>query len=291
MLEYDYPLYRPPAEADSLIIQITLGCSHNSCTFCSMYKTKNFQVKGMEQIEDEIETFALNFPDTHRIFLADGDAMSLDTSYLLEVLKLLQKYFKNLRRVSIYASATNILKKSVSELKELKVNKLSLIYYGIESGNNILLKKINKGASKDEIISSLNLAKEADLKISATVILGLGGKEYSKEHIDDTAKLINQVKVTYLSTLQLGLEKSIKNRFLKAFDSFTPLDDKEILDEQYRFISSLKPTNKVIFRSNHASNALPLAGTLPKDNEKLCTQIKFAMEFEKSLVPKRFRGF
>lgn len=291
MLEYHYPLFRPPAEANSLIIQATLGCSHNACSFCSMYKTKNFHIKSLKELETEIETFALLYPHTQRVFLADGDAMSLETSHLLEICILLDKYFSKLRRISIYASADNILKKDISQLKELKEHKLNLIYYGIESGNNTLLKKINKGVNSDEIISSLNMASEAGLKISATVILGLGGDEFSKEHIIDTAKLINQVKVTYLSTLQLGLEKDIKERFLKTFESFTPLNDMGILDEQYRFISEINPSNKVIFRSNHASNALPLAGTLPKDKEKLKEQIRYALEDEDILVPKRFRGF
>ncbi len=292
MFEYNYPLFRPPAEAENLIIQATLGCSHNACTFCAMYKTKSYQVRPLDELEKEIEYLSANYPQVHKIFLADGDALALPTLHLLQILQLLEKHFAKLRRVSIYASANNILEKSLAELQELKAHKLNLIYYGIESGNDTLLKNINKGVNASEIISSLNKANEAGLKISATVILGLGGAKFSQEHIKDTAKIINQVNINYLSTLQLGLENNVKDRFLKAFDSFTPLNDMQILDEQLRFIKALNPSNKIIFRSNHASNALPLEGTLPKDQARLYEQIKYAMEVgEDSLVPKFFRGF
>lgn len=292
MFEYDYPLYRPPAEANSLIIQASLGCSHNACTFCSMYVTKKYKVRSIEELHQEIGLLSETYPETQRIFLADGDALGLATDHLLKILELLNKYFKNLRRVSIYASAGNLLEKSIEELAILKEHKLSLIYFGVESGNDELLKKIKNGAGHNEIVEALNKASEAGLKISATVILGLGGLKHSSEHIQDSAKLINKIKVTYLSTLQLGLENSIKKRFLSPFESFTALNDIQMLEEQERFVKALNPPNKVIFRSNHASNALPLKGTLPKDKDKLLEQIEYAKKFsDDMLVPKVFRGF
>jgi radical SAM superfamily enzyme YgiQ (UPF0313 family) len=214
MLNYDFPLYRPPAEADNLIIQVTLGCSHNNCTFCSMYKSKKYIKRQLDELKNEIDEFSSIYPNTIKIFLADGDALSTPTQYLLEILKYLQQKFPKLRRVSCYASAGNILDKNEDELTELKNNKLTLIYYGIETGSDILLKKINKGVNAQDMISSLNLASKVGIKISATIILGLGGEKYSKEHIEKSAKLVNQTNITYLSTLQLGLDEDVKIDFI-----------------------------------------------------------------------------
>ena len=292
MIDYDYPLFRPPAEADNLIIQVTLGCSYNNCSFCSMYKTKNYEVRSLEDVFKEIDTIASVYPNTHKVFLADGDALALPAKHLLEILKYLQASFPKLRRVSSYASTQNILAKSQEELKQLKENKLNLIYYGIESGSNTVLKKITKGVGQGEIIDSLNQATQAGLKVSATVILGIGGESYSKEHIEQTAEVINATQVHYLSTLQLGLEEDAKENFYKHFNDFTQLDDIQILHEQKRFLELLKPTNKIIFRSNHASNALHLSGTLPKDTKKLIQELDIALEIgEGAFIPEQFRGF
>ncbi len=292
MINYNFPLYRPPAEANSIILQATYGCSHNNCTFCSMYKTKKYGIRDIRTLFSEIDHLAKAYPDTKRVFLADGDALSLPTEYLLEVLDYLQNSFKQLRRISLYATAQNILQKSEKELRTLYENKLSLIYFGVETGDEILLQKIHKGVNASEIVTALNRAHEAKLKTSVTVILGLGGLEHTATHIENTAKLINRTKVTYLSTLQLGLDEQIKGWFLKQFENFHPLSDLEVLDEQRRLVSMLKPTNQVIFRSNHASNALHLAGTLPKDRDKLLLQIEKTLKRgEPALVPQHLRGF
>jgi pyruvate-formate lyase-activating enzyme len=292
MINYSFPLYRPPAEADNIIIQATYGCSHNNCTFCSMYKTKKYQVREIEDIFKEIDILANIYPDANKVFLADGDALSLPTGYLIEVLQYLKSSFPRLGRVSVYATAQNVLEKSEEELSLLYENKLNLIYYGIETGNDELLKKINKGVTASQIIESLNKASKANIKISATVILGIGGEAYINEHIKDTATIINSTTINYLSTLQLGLEEDVRERFLKHFDNFKMLDDYQVLDEQKRFLELLNPINKVIFRSNHASNAFHLAGTLPKDTARLLEEISLAIIIgEGTLVPNRFRGF
>lgn len=293
MLNYNYPLYRPPAEADNVILQATYGCSYNNCSFCSMYKSKNYTVRPIEELFSEIDTLALHHADARRVFLADGDALALPTDYLLKLLRYLDKAFVKLSRVSLYATAQNLLEKSEEELKELKHNKLSLIYFGIETGNALLLKKINKGVTATDMIKALNKAARAEMKSSVTVILGIGGKEYTQEHIKDTTQLINQTTVTYLSTLQLGLADDVKERFLSHFNhEFKILEDEEVLDEQERFLKDLNPKNRVIFRSNHASNALHLKGTLPKDKERLILEIQKAQNIgEKAFVPHAFRGF
>ena len=292
MIEYDYPLFRPPAEANNLIIQVTLGCSYNNCSFCSMYKTKSYEVRKLDDIYRDINAVAKSYPDAHKIFLADGDALSLPSEHLLTILKQLQNSFPKLRRVSLYASAQNILNKSQEELKTLYENKLNLIYYGIETGSNLLLKKITKGVSQSEIIDSLNRASDSGMKISATVILGIGGEKYTKQHTEETAEIINATRVNYLSTLQLGLEEDAKENFYKHFNDFKPLDDIQILQEQKRFLELLHPKNKIIFRSNHASNALHLSGTLPRDKDRLIKELDYALEVgEGAFVPSVFRGF
>ncbi len=291
MINYDYPLFRPPAEAENIIIQVTLGCSYNSCSFCSMYKTKKYQERSLEDIYKDIDSLKQVYSRAHKIFLADGDALALATDKLLSILKYLQGSFPKLRRVSTYASAQNLLEKSREDLKLLQESKLNLIYYGIETGNNIVLKKITKGVDKASIIKSLTKVPSG-MKISATVILGIGGEKYTEEHIRDTAYVINNTSINYLSTLQLGLEDDAKDNFYKHFDDFTPLDDYQVLDEQKRFLELLKPKNRIIFRSNHASNALHLAGTLPKDTPRLIKQLDEAIDIgESSFVPSMFRGF
>lgn len=279
MLSYDFPLYRPPAEADNIIIQATLGCSHNRCSFCTMYKTKRYTIRPLNEIQQEIEDLAQAYPNANKVFLADGDALALPTDHLAKLLGLLKASFPRLSRVSLYATAQNFLEKSVDELKVLRAGGLNLAYFGIESGNDELLRKIDKGVDRDQMIEALNHAHEANIKISATVILGIGGEEYTREHISDTAKLINAAPINYLSTLQLGLEERAKERFYKAFDSFTPLNDLQILEEQRELISLINPPQKIIFRSNHASNALHLAGTLPKDRDRLLYEIDEALTY------------
>lgn len=292
MIPYSFPLYRPPAEADNIIIQATLGCSHNRCSFCTMYKSKRYTVRPLSEVQREIEALSHANPHANKVFLADGDALALPTEHLAELLRLLQNSFPRLSRVSLYATAQNFLEKSVEELKELRAGGLSLAYFGIETGNEELLGKIDKGVNASEIIEALHRADEANIKISATVILGIGGMEYTHEHIRDTAKLINSAPITYLSTLQLGLEEGAKERFLRTFNSFTPLNDLQILQEQYNLLNLINPPQKIIFRSNHASNALHLAGTLPKDAERLISEIDNALRVgEGAMVPSWMRGF
>jgi len=292
MIHYSFPLYRPPAEADNIIIQTTLGCSHNRCSFCTMYKSKRYAIRPLHEVHQEIEALAYAYPHANKVFLADGDALALPTDHLAKLLRLLKTSFPRLSRVSLYATAQNFLEKSIDELKELRAGGLSLAYFGIETGNDELLSNIDKGVNAAQMIDALDRAHEAGIKISATVILGIGGEKYTSEHIGDTAKLINAAPITYLSTLQLGLEEDSRDRFLRAFDSFTPLNDLQLLHEQRELISLINPPQKIIFRSNHASNALHLAGTLSKDSGKLIVQIDDVLRVgEGAMVPRWMRGF
>ncbi len=291
MIYYSEPLFRPPSEANNIILQITHGCSYNACSFCSMYETKVYKEKSLEEIYNDIDTLARFHPQAHKIFLADGDALSLSTTNLLKVLEYLHQKFNRLR-VSSYASIINLEQKSKEELEQLYNAGLKLIYFGIETGSTQLLKRIQKGTTYLKMKEGLNKASMAGLKISATVILGIGGKKYSQEHAFQTAQLVNETTLNYLSTLQLGLQQTKEEQFYKKFEEqFEWLNDKEMLEEQLVFLEHLEPTNAVIFRSNHASNSFALAGTLPKDKKRLIEELKAAIKDESLLVPTWLRGF
>lgn len=290
-LLYDMPLFRPPSEGDNLIIQATLGCSFNQCSFCAMYRSKQYVSRPLEEVFADIHSAAADWPDAHRVFLADGDALALPTDHLLAILRELAATFPRLTRVSCYATPGNLRRKSAEELAQLREHKLSLLYFGIESGSDLILKKITKGATQRSMIEVLHKAHASGMKISATVILGLGGTQHSDEHIDGTIALLNNAPVTYLSTLQLYLDDSIVEEFQRKFgEPFEMPDDLAILREQERLLSGLTPPQPVIFRSNHASNALALAGNLPKDKERLLQQLREAMEGNRPLRPFYMRG-
>ncbi len=292
LIDYDMPLWRPPSEADSFILQATLGCSFNRCSFCSMYRVKEFAVRPLESVRAEIQTMARAYPGVRRVFLADGDALAAPTEQLSAILKSLRAAFPRLERVSSYALPANLLKKSVDELRQLRDGGLTLLYYGIETGSADLLKRITKGATPDAMATGLGKAKAAGLKISATVILGLGGQTYWREHIDGTAELVNRVELDYLSTLQLMIDPSIHEEFHRKFrEPFQEQDDQALLAEQVRLIERLDPPAPLVFRSNHASNALALAGTLPRDREALLAQLQRALAGEVRLRPEWLRGY
>jgi radical SAM superfamily enzyme YgiQ (UPF0313 family) len=290
-IAYDMPLYRPPSEGANLIIQATLGCSFNRCTFCSMYRDKAYQARPLDAVFADIAAAARDWPGAHRVFLADGDALVLPSDRLLAILERLAAAFPALARVSAYATPKNLLDKPADELAALKARKLSLVYLGIESGANAVLKRVMKGASQTTHARALARAREAGLKVSATVILGLGGRALWEEHIEGTAELINREAPTYLSTLQLTLEETVAGDFLAAQDEgFEFQDDEGILAEQERLLSLLDPPRPVIFRSNHASNCLPLAGTLPKDRDALLATIAAARSGGAPLRPRWIRA-
>ncbi|MFC1684955.1 radical SAM protein [Pseudomonadota bacterium] len=290
-LTYDMPLYRPPSEGNNLIIQATLGCSFNQCSFCSMYRHKQYRARPLEAVSRDIRQAAEDWPDAQRVFLADGDALALPTEQLVAILQELAATLPRLTRVSCYATPSNIRHKSTQELEQLRAHGLKLLYLGIESGSDLILKKITKGANQRGIAEAMTKADQSGLKVSGTVILGLGGIQHWQEHIDGTIELLNSAPITYLSTLQLYLEADIREEFATKFgEPFQMPDDQAILREQQRLISGIEPPKPVIFRSNHASNALALAGNLPKDRARLLEQIKEALDGQRPLRPDFLRG-
>ncbi len=291
MLVYDQPLYRPPSEANSLIIQAALGCSFNECSFCSMYKDKTFRARPLDDVFADIETAARDRPDARRVFLADGDALVLPADDLKAILDRLGDALPDLGRVSCYATPLTLRQKKPAELLKLKERGLSLLYVGLESGSNHILKRITKGATRDTMVRSLERARAAHMKVSATVILGLGGRKHWRGHMEGTAELINRAPPRFLSTLQLYLDESVAGRFMERFgEPFEPQDDAGILAEQEHLIAALDPPSPVIFRSNHASNCLALAGNLPKDAARLLAEIGRARTGATPLRPASLRG-
>ena len=292
MLKYDYPLYRPPSEAKSLIFQVTLGCSFNVCSFCNMYRTKEYVERSWDEIRTEIDMAAKYLPDSRRIFLADGDALNLPTEKMLQILNYIYQKFPKLERVSCYAMPTNLLEKSLEDLKKLHDSGLDMLYLGIESGSDIVLKKVTKGATAQTIIKACQKAKDGGYILSCMIILGLGGKTYTKEHIDETARVVSSISPDYLGALTLYLEDGIRDEFLTKFkEPFIPLNDVDILDELENLIDKIDSSRPIMFRANHASNAYILGGMLPKEKEALLEKISTLKEHPDICRPKEIRGF
>jgi radical SAM superfamily enzyme YgiQ (UPF0313 family) len=291
-LEYSYPLYRPPSEANSLIFQVTLGCSFNQCSYCDMYRSKTYSERPWEEIQMEIDMTSKLYPATKRIFLADGDAINLSTDRLVKILEYINKKFPSLERVSSYAMPKNLLQKSNTELSTLRTAGLKMLYVGIESGSDKVLKKITKGATYKTIVESCKKAKETNYVLSCMIILGLGGKKYSYEHIQETAKIISEVSPDYIGALNLHLDDSLYNEFMTKFkEPFEFLDDLQILNELELLISKINPSSSVIFRANHASNVYSIKGTLPQDKVNMLGLVSQLKKHPDMLKPKILRRF
>jgi radical SAM superfamily enzyme YgiQ (UPF0313 family) len=292
MLSYDYPLYRPPSEANSLIFQVTLGCSFNICSFCNMYRTKEYVERPWNEIKTEIDLAAKHMQDTTRVFLADGDALNLSTDRMLQILDYIRTKFPNIERVSCYAMPKNLLEKSVEDLKKLYDAGLTMFYIGIESGSDRILKKVTKGATGQSIIKACQKAKDTGYTISCMIILGLGGKTYSKEHIDDTAKVVSESSPHYLGALTLHIEDGIRDEFITKFkEPFTPIDDADALVELENLVSKIETKSPIIFRANHGSNAYPIGGTFPEDKNIILERISYLKNHPELCRPEGFRGF
>jgi radical SAM superfamily enzyme YgiQ (UPF0313 family) len=291
-LGYDYPLYRPPSEANSIIFQVTLGCSFNKCSFCNMYRTKDYSERPWEEIMSEIDIVSKSFPQTERVFLADGDAINLNTEKLVKILEYIKEKFPNLERISCYAMPKNLLQKTPAELTLLNKKGLNMLYIGIETGNDILLKKITKGATSKSIIDACNRAKKSGFIISCMIILGIGGKRYSVDHIKETARVVSEVSPNFLAALTLIIEDGVYDEFMKKFaEPFETLDDSLILNELELLLSEINPISPIVFRANHASNVYSIGGNLPEDREKMKALVSSLKEHPELLKPKVLRRF
>ncbi len=269
---YEEPVFRPPSEARSLILQITIGCSQNHCRFCGMYKMKQFRCRSIAAIAAEIESI----PREHRahyrrIFLADGDALVYPQRDLVTILELLNEEFPNLTRVGMYASPRSLTTKDVDELVELKKRKLRILYFGLESGDDPTLTLINKGYSAAEMLTLCRNVQQAGITLSITAILGLAGTARSVHHGRATAEWISRLSPEYFSLLTL-----FQRHNDEYFELIEPLTNGQILEEALLIVKNLTP-QKTILRSNHVSNILNLAGSYPKDRERIIAQTEAAL--------------
>lgn len=278
-MDYIEPLFRPPSEARSLILQVTNGCSWNRCTFCEMYTApqKKFSVKPQSDIEQELQQVANNGYPVRRVFLADGDAMTLSFRRLREILLAIRQYLPNVQRISSYCLPRNLKNKSVEELAELQQLGLSLMYVGCESGDDLVLEKIDKGENYASSLDALHKIKGAGMKSSVMILNGLGGQQYSEQHAINSAKLMNEAQPEFLSTLVVSFPGGIE-RFQQGFGGeFQPLTQQQLFQEMEILLDTLT-LERTVFRSDHASNYLVLKGTLNRDKDQLLQQVRTAIQ-------------
>ncbi len=275
-ISYHEPLFRPPSEAYSLILQPTIGCSWNRCAFCEMYTTKKFSIRDIKEVKAEISAMKAHADEVRKVFLADGNAMALSADYLMELLNSLNESFPRLIRVSIYALPKDLLAKTDEELQALREAGLKLIYVGIESGDDEVLQMVNKGESHATTVEGLLKAKTAGIKSSVMILNGLGGKKYSRQHAENSARVINAVQPEFLSTLVLSYPHGIEHYQKRFKGDFVPCEIPDLLEELRIFISETD-LQQSIFRSDHASNYLILKGTLGREKERMLQEIDAAI--------------
>jgi radical SAM superfamily enzyme YgiQ (UPF0313 family) len=276
-INYDEPLFRPPSEARSLIIQVTLGCSWNKCSFCEMYTSKRFKARKEEDIFNDIDAFIPYQDSVRKVFLADGDPLVLSTERLLRILAKVKATFPNLQRISTYASPSNLARKSSEELKELYEAGLTLLYVGIESGDSKVLECIQKGETFETTIEGLNKSKAVGMNSSVMIINGVGGKLLTEQHAINSAKVLNETQPKYASTLVLTAHKGMAHFQDRYKGEFIELNQFELFKEMHLFMHHLD-LEETIFRSDHASNSLVLKGILGRDKDKMMSQIELAMQ-------------
>ena len=278
-MHYSGAVYRPPSEAHSLIVQCTLGCSHNKCAFCIMYKEKQFSINPLEQVLGNLAEARTYYARIERIFLADGDALILPMDYLLSVLDYIREHFPECERVSAYASTKALMRKSDAELQTLRERGLQMVYVGLETGLEPLLKKYDKGVTAEEIIEHSLRAKAAGMTLSVTAINGMGGREQSEEHALATAAALSRIKADYVAMLTLRVYSGTPLHDWIERGELTMLTPQELALEN-RLILQHIDSDGSVFRSNHASNYLPLKGTLNRDRDALIAQIDAALAGE-----------
>jgi len=265
-MKYEGMVIRPPSEAKSLLLQVTVGCSHNKCTFCGTYRGEKFRIKSFEEIEEDILEAAAWGPIS-RVFLCDGDALIVPQRKLVPILESVNRNIRGLQRIGTYANAKSVLRKTPEELRELRELGLGIAYLGVETGNSELLEKINKGADYDQILLAGRMLKEAGITLSVTVLLGIGGERKSMEHAKDTARILTEMDPDYVGALTVmlvpgtPLHDDYRRGLFRLPDTFGFL-------EELRNMIAESDFSNCFFTSNHASNYIPLRLQLPGDKEK-----------------------
>jgi radical SAM superfamily enzyme YgiQ (UPF0313 family) len=289
-VRYVGAVYRPPSEAHSLIIQATLGCNHNKCTFCGSYRDKPFAIRSLEEIKEDLAEARYMGP-VDRVFLADGDALCIPQKRLVEILQSVNEALPSVERIGIYANAKNILRKSVEDLKALRALKLGILYLGVETGDSELLGKICKGATYEQLVEAARRVKSAGITLSVTVLLGIGGIADSEKHARATAKILTDMDPDYVGALSVILvpgtplhDDYVEGKF-QVPDPFSLINELRIMIAESSF-------SNCVFRSNHASNYLPVKATLPHDKDRIVQAIDRVLQSkdERNLRPEFMRA-
>ena len=288
-MNYIGNIYRPPSEANSILIQATVGCSHNKCTFCEMYKDKSFTIKNEEQVLKDIREAGKLYPRTRRLFICDGDALIIPQRKLVKLLKEIKAHIPKIRRVGIYANCRSIELKAKEELKELYDNGLGIIYLGIETGDDETLKKINKNATFERLSIAGKKIKESGIKLSVTILLGISGKEKSFTHAIETGKLLTKIDPDYVGALSLMLTEGTELYQDFKNGKFDLIEAKDMLLELKTMIASTTLSNGY-FHANHASNYIPISAHFPEDKQNTLDLINNALNGEVGLKPEYLRG-
>ncbi len=288
-MRYIGDIYRPPSEAYSLLVQVTVGCSHNKCTFCSMYKAKTFRLRPENEVMEDLRWAREHYRSVEKIFLCDGDALCLSNPKLLRILDRIRELFPECERVSSYGRASDALRKTEEELRELREHGLEMIYLGAESGSEEVLSMVNKGETREQLIEGVKKLEAAGILTSVTFIAGLGGRKLMEKHAAETGKMISEMNASYVSVLTLMLEEPapiLKDYREGLFELLTP---DEVIRESILMLENAKPEKTCIFRSNHASNYVSLRGNLPADGDRMIESLKRCIGDRTLIKDERFR--
>ncbi|NLJ26717.1 MAG: B12-binding domain-containing radical SAM protein [Deltaproteobacteria bacterium] len=288
-MHYEGMVIRPPSEAESVILQVTVGCSHNKCTFCGTYKGERFRIKDDAVIDADIRYAARHLSFLKRVFLADGDALILPQPRLIRILSRIREEMPWIRRVGLYGNAKSILRKSPEELEALRDLGLGIVYLGVESGDGQVLQEIKKGVSPERLIEAGRRVREAGLKLSVTVLLGIAGRERSLEHARATGELLSVMDPNYVGVLTLMLLPNTELGQKAEAGEFELLSQPELLRELREMLYFTRMTRGLFF-SNHASNYLPLKVRMPNEKEKALTTIDEALQGNVRLKPEWLRA-
>ena len=289
-MRYEGDIYRPPSEADSFILQATVGCSWNACTYCAMYRAKRFRVRAIDDTLEDIRIARETLGErVDKVFVADGDALAMRVEQWEPILEACRNAFPRLRRVSVYATAMNLLEKTPKELRRLRELGLKLLYIGPESGDDVTLKRIAKGADFADHVEAARRAHGAGMKQSVIFLLGAGGTERSTEHASASGRLATEMSPRFVSLLTLTVIPGTPIAKLQARGKFELPGITGLLRELRAFIAEACPGD-AIFRTNHASNYLPLSGRLPRDRDRLVGVLDAALSGKIPLRPEWSRG-
>ena len=289
-MRYEGDIYRPTSEAYSLLVQVTIGCTHNKCTFCKMFKDKKFRVRNIEEVFEDLAWARKRYSRVERMFLCDGDALALSNKRLMPILKYISDNFPECERVTIYGRATDILKKTDEEMRELYEAGLTMVYIGAESGSDKVLKDICKGETRQQLIDGVKKIEACGMQASVTFISGLAGKDGWEDHAVQTGTMISEMQPSYVGLLTLIVEPTVPMYEDIESGKLKLLSPDEVMAETLLMLENTNVTKKCVFRSNHASNYVSLRGDLPEDKEKMMNTLRKAMKNHDMLRDERFRA-